>query len=296
MTELRSLLEREDAKELIYRLSGEEGITALKLLPHKGEPANEFDVAEKLNIKINSLRNTLYKLYEFKIVSFAKQRDNKKGWYIYFWKINLKQLIYLLIREKEGRIEQLQNEISRNENNQFFRCDTCGMEFDYLQAMENNFVCPSCEKSLSAMNKSDFVGMLKKEVSSLETEIDDLSKVQGEIEENQKAEQDAVEKKKKMKLKKKRDKERKERVALKKAEEIKSGKAVKKPAVKKIVKKPVMKKTPAKKAKPAVKKVIRKPAVKKAVEVKSAVEIEKPVEIKKAGLFKRLKGKLMKKR
>ena len=96
-------MEREDTKELIYHIAGEEGISALTLIPYKGESANEFEVAEKLEIKINALRNTLYKLYEFKIVSFAKQKDSKKGWYIYFWKLNLKQLIYLLIKKKDTR-------------------------------------------------------------------------------------------------------------------------------------------------------------------------------------------------
>ncbi|MDD2654906.1 MAG: hypothetical protein PHW96_01160 [Candidatus Nanoarchaeia archaeon] len=204
-------MEREDTKELIYRIAGEEGLTALSLIPDKGEPANEFDIAENLLIKINSLRNTLYKLYELKIVSFTKQKDNKKGWYIYFWLLNLKQLIYLLVKEKETRIEQLQAEVERNESAQFFTCDTCGMEYDYLQAMEDNFVCPSCEKAMGAVNKGDFVSMLKQEVEKLTKEIEDLKEIRNTIGEIQKSEIAEEERKVKDAKKRKKAKEKREK-------------------------------------------------------------------------------------
>ena len=50
---------------------------------------NEFIIAKKLGVTINQARNILYKISDYGLVSSIRKKDKKKGWYTYFWKIEI---------------------------------------------------------------------------------------------------------------------------------------------------------------------------------------------------------------
>ena len=81
-------------KEAMSILVGKQGEELVNLLDTK-KYVNEFLIAKKLDITINQTRNILYKLSDSGLVSSTRKKDKKKGWYTYFWKIEiLKSLLY----------------------------------------------------------------------------------------------------------------------------------------------------------------------------------------------------------
>ena len=65
---------------------------------------NEFLIAKKLEITINQTRNILYKLSDHGIVSSTRKKDKRKGWYTYFWKIEIMKALEFL-----NDIEEFEN-------------------------------------------------------------------------------------------------------------------------------------------------------------------------------------------
>ena len=82
-------------KEVVSIIVGKNSELIADLLNSK-KHVNEFLIAKKLSITINQTRNLLYKLSDFGLVSSIRKKDKKKGWYTYFWKIEvLKSLKFL---------------------------------------------------------------------------------------------------------------------------------------------------------------------------------------------------------
>ena len=64
---------------------------------------SENTIAEKLEIKINAARKSLYKLHSVGFVEYTKEKDaEKKWWYIYFWELNQKKLLDIYLRQTKA--------------------------------------------------------------------------------------------------------------------------------------------------------------------------------------------------
>ena len=82
-------------KIVIEDLINKQSVEIIDLLAGK-KNVNEFSIAKNLNLTINQTRNILYKLSDFGLVSFIRKKDKRKGWYIYFWTLNIHQALSLL--------------------------------------------------------------------------------------------------------------------------------------------------------------------------------------------------------
>ena len=81
--------------DVILSIVGKPGEGLVELLYSK-KHVNEFIIAKKLDFTINQTRNLLYKISDQGLVSSIRKKDKKKGWYTYFWKIEvLKSLEFL---------------------------------------------------------------------------------------------------------------------------------------------------------------------------------------------------------
>jgi transcription factor E len=74
--------------EVVNEIAGKQASDILNLLIGKKD-VNEFLIAKKLKLTINQVRNILYKLSNFNLVTFTRKKDKKKGWYTYFWGIHI---------------------------------------------------------------------------------------------------------------------------------------------------------------------------------------------------------------
>jgi len=243
---------------------------------------NEFNIAKKLDLTINQTRNILYKIADHGLVSSIRKKDKRKGWYTYFWKLEILKTLEFLKEILVKRINELKHQLKSRETKQFYECKRCNIEFNEENALLRNFTCNECGGIFTLKDNSKSVRDLKRNVKKLETE---LGFVNEEIEKEKTKIEKALEREiKKIKAAKKKILDER-RLARQKAAKKKKG--TKKKVVKK---KAVKKKKPVKKKKKSVKKKFSK---KKKVVKKKAVKKKKPV--KKKLVKKKISKKFKKK-
>src|SRR3989344_8168818 len=107
--------------ELIRDIAGRNAEPIADILRNRDE-VNEYKIAEKLKITVNQVRNILYKLFDKSIVTFRRKKDNQKGWYIYFWSLNVPKALIQFISIKEKEIEDVKNQINNLETRHYYSC------------------------------------------------------------------------------------------------------------------------------------------------------------------------------
>lgn len=157
-------------EEAITEISSKEGFKVYKLLKGK-ENVNEFLIAEKLKITINQIRNIIYKFEKYDLVSSTRKKDRKKGWYIYFFTPNKKQIEELVINLKKDRIKIFKERLDRELNHEYYSCPNKCIRMTLENAMENNFMCHECGSLLGPENKEKNIKRIKKEIKIIDDEL-----------------------------------------------------------------------------------------------------------------------------
>ncbi len=265
--------------EVVVLVVGKSAEPIAELLESK-KHVNEFILAKKLDITINQTRNILYKLADNGLVSSVRKKDKKKGWYTYFWKMELLKSLEFLKGILDKRIEQINYSIKSRETKQFYACERCNIEFTEENALLHDFTCNECGGVFTLRDNSKFLKELKKTINRIsserafvEVEIEKENERLGKIKEkeNKKIEAEKVKKRldaKKKRLKDKKSLERKSKKELKKKSSTKkgSGKKVSRGKAKKTSSKKVVKKSDRPRVvgrKKVVKKVSKKSSKKK---------------------------------
>lgn len=238
---------KEFLEEVVTIAAGKQAEPIADLL-YSSKHVNEFIIAKKLDLTINQTRNILYKISDFGLVSSIRKKDKKKGWYTYFWKIEVLKSLEFLREYIRKRLQQFENQLNSRETKTFYVCERCNLEFNEENAMHQEFACPECGEVLSLKDNTKLIKELKKNYDKLKEKMELIDKEI--VKESERVD-------------KERDKERKK---FQKEEDRK--KAEKRALAKKIAKdkKPVEKKETKKKIadkKPAAKKAVKKTATKK---------------------------------
>jgi len=272
-------------EEVISIVVGKQAEGIVDLLNGK-KHVNEFIIAKKLDITINQTRNILYKISDHGLVTSIRKKDKKKGWYTYFWKIEILKCLEFLREDIMKKINQLRNQIKNRETKVFYVCERCNIEMNEENAMLNEFSCPECGDVFTTRNSEKLLKEMKKMLEKFEDKLKDIT---NEIQ----IEQGKLDKTKERVIKKE-EKEKAEKRAIKRAEAAKKREATKKknakekkktekktPAKKKVTKKKVVKKKPPKKKKVTKKKVVKKKTPAKKKVTKKKVVKKKPPKKKK---------------
>ncbi len=256
-------------RETVRLIVGKNAEEIAKLL-NKEKHVNEFLIAKKLNLTVNQTRNLLYKLSDKGVVSHIRKKDEKKGWYTYFWRMEKIKSLEFLKKNTEQRKEQVFNQIQSREAMSFYVCDTCNIEVNDENALLSEFTCPECGEVFKLKDNSKLLRELKKNYNKLEVALEELNKelnLQEEsVEKVREKERKKVEEEKKEIRRKRREENKKSsgklaKVSSKKGvSKIKQKKATKKKNVKKIKKVSKPKKLQKKKVpkKPQKRKVSKK--------------------------------------
>jgi transcription factor E len=239
-------------EEIVVDVAGKQAEEMIDLLITP-KYINEFIVAKKLDITVNQVRNMLYKLSDHGMASHIRKKDKRKGWYTYFWKIEILKSLELLRDILKKRIIQTDHQIKNREIKVFYICKRCNVEFNEENSLLQDFTCNECGNIFEIKDNTRLLRELKKDLLKNEK---NFSLINEEIE----IEKEKIEKKK-IKIRKKEEKIKKE----KKMEKKKMAKkfVVKKPIKKKIVKKNKVLKKKVVKKKTVKKKSVKKPSIKK---------------------------------
>jgi len=167
-------------KELVSQVAGKNTEILIDILKDE-KPVNEFKIADKLKLTINQARNILYKLYNQNIVFFARKKDEKKGWYIYSWSLNVPKALERLKIMKEKELSNLHHQLNSRENKRFYKCPNECIEFNEESAMLHQFTCPECGSVMQLSSTEELSKDLKSGIEKVKREIDDISVELGKI-------------------------------------------------------------------------------------------------------------------
>jgi transcription factor E len=216
-------------KSIVEELTTKQAVPIVDLLVDKKD-VNEFLIAKKLDLTINQTRNILYKLSDFGLVSFIRKKDKRKGWYIYYWTLNIAKSLNLLEKKFKEELDQLQLQLKNRQERRYYSCKTCSIEVTEEAALLNDFVCQECTEVYELSDNKEFIYKLEKDIEKLKKELEVISK-------ERMIEEDKVEKKKDRKNKRaetikktKRKKEREKRKLIKDKQSPKKAAKVKKPS------------------------------------------------------------------
>ncbi len=180
-------------KSIVETLVNKQAVPIIDLLSGK-EHVNEFLIAKKLALTINQTRNILYKLSDYGLVSFIRKKDKKKGWYIYFWTLNIYQSLNLLEETLKKELEQLEAQLKNRKEKRYYSCGTCSLEVSEETALLNDFACSECEEVYQLSNNQQMINELEQKISKIKKEI-------GMVVSERMEEEGKLEKKKERKIK-----------------------------------------------------------------------------------------------
>lgn len=220
-------------KEVIVYVAGKPAENITEILSTK-KYINEFLIAKKIGLTINQTRNILYKISENGLVSSIRKKDKKKGWFTYFWRIEILKSLEFLKQVLLKQIEQINNQIKSRESKQFYICERCNIELTEEKALLHNFTCDECGDVFKIKDNFKLLREFKKNLEKLKNKI---SYVDKEIEkEKEKTEKQKVVGDKKL-AKEKAEEMKKKRLSRKKSSKNKIDKIKVKVPKKKISKK-----------------------------------------------------------
>jgi len=148
-----------DVTQLVHALKNQQNVS-------------EFKLATKLKQEINTVRNMLYRLYNANLVSFIRKKDQKKGWYIYYWTFNSKQIKYLATDLKKKKIEKITERLTREKNSTFYLCKSKCLRLEFEQAADFEFKCPECGSLLEQEDNTEKIKNLEKESKEIQQELE----------------------------------------------------------------------------------------------------------------------------
>ena len=228
-------IKKELLQESISSIIGKSGEEIIKFLDTE-KYLNEFLIAKKLDNNINQTRNLLYKLSEHGLVSSTRKKDKKKGWYTYFWKLEVLRTLEFLKETLKKRISQIKHQIESREVKTFYICERCNIEYNEENALLHDFTCSECGNIFVIKDNTKVIKEFKKNLEKYQKEVEIIDEeIKKEKEKDDKKKTKEIKKEVKEKLRKRLEK-KKERNKLKEKEMKKS---VKKPKskIKKIRKK-----------------------------------------------------------
>lgn len=157
--------------QYLQKLVGDEGINLLRQCPD--EELSDEDIAEKTGINLNTVRHTLYNLYEHRLAEYRRIKNNETGWLTYLWVMRMDNLNLVLRSEMETAVGKLTKRLRYDEANDFYQCKNCGSMTTFAHACTTNFACPNCGEMLVHFDDELLVSALRHRVGKMREALDD---------------------------------------------------------------------------------------------------------------------------
>ncbi|RLG18822.1 hypothetical protein DRN75_00790 [Nanoarchaeota archaeon] len=177
------VLRNKIVKERLKELGGDQVIEVCKIILSKRlKKANEFEIAEKMKLKVNKVRAILYKLHAKKVVTYTRKRDKRKGWYIYIWSLKPRDIVKFAMNETYNEIRAIEREIREyKEGKEFYICEDCGVRVRLIEAMKQMFTCNYCGEPLKKEDTESKIKQAEARIRNLESQLYKLKKLMKEV-------------------------------------------------------------------------------------------------------------------
>src|SRR6056297_3379479 len=140
------LLDDPVVQKYLHELVGPKGMP-VAAAPPDGEVTDE-ELAEELGLELNDVRRALFILYENDLASYRRLRDEDSGWLTYLWTFHYENVPEKLEEEMHRLLDALEARRDYEMDHEFYICPEESIRFEFGEAMEFNFQCPSCEAEL----------------------------------------------------------------------------------------------------------------------------------------------------
>lgn len=160
--------QRQTLIEVVDDIAGEEVKQVTLVLLNADEETTDEEISEKLDMRLNQVRKSLYKLYDLQLATFRRIRDKSTGWFVYFWTLHPERIDMFVEKKQKEVLEKLQSRLEYEESNMFFTCNNpeCP-RVTFQEAMDNNFECEHCNGRLEAFDNEQLINVLKEKILEL---------------------------------------------------------------------------------------------------------------------------------
>ncbi|MFW6017266.1 MAG: transcription factor E [Halapricum sp.] len=163
------LLEDPVIQKYLHELVGPKGMP-VAAAPPDGEVTDE-ELAEELGLELNDVRRALFILYENDLASYRRLRDEDSGWLTYLWTFEYENIPEQLEREMHRLLDGLEERRDYEFEHEFYLCETCGIRFEFGEAMDFGFECPECGSQLDAMENTMLLDAMEERIEQLRDEL-----------------------------------------------------------------------------------------------------------------------------
>ncbi|MHA1784104.1 MAG: transcription factor E [Candidatus Helarchaeota archaeon] len=158
-------------RSVVQELVGEEAIDVVSMLREKDEATDE-EISQKLEIRLNIIRKTLYKLYDNHLADFRRIRDKSTGWFVYFWKLKPERMLDLVKSKKLLVLKKLKERLEYEKNNIFYQCSENHPRYTFEEAIEITFQCQVCQQPLENISNTEYIKILNEKIEFLENDLE----------------------------------------------------------------------------------------------------------------------------
>ena len=157
-------------RSYLHRLVGDEGLELLKRFPDEGEHSDE-DLAATTGINLNSVRHSLYTLYEKRLAEYHRIKNNETGWLTYLWQLRIDKIYDAIREDLELVLDKLEHRAQFEEENDFYICKECGIIYPFARALDNEFKCPDCQNAVAHFDNEALLIALKQRVRNIKESL-----------------------------------------------------------------------------------------------------------------------------
>ena len=156
-------------QKYLHELVGPEGMP-VAAAPPDGEVTDE-ELAEQLDLELNTVRRALFILYENDLASYRRLRDEDSGWLTYLWTFHYENIPENLEEEMHRLMEAIEEREEYERLHEFYLCEVCSIRFEFGEAMDFGFQCPECASPLESMDNDRLVEAMEHRLGELRDEL-----------------------------------------------------------------------------------------------------------------------------
>ena len=155
----------------VTALFGEDAVRVVEVL-EKVDEITSFQIADQTEIRLNTVRKTLYRLYDHSLVALRQSRDKETGWFVYHWRLQPDQFGGFITNRKWHILEKLEPRLRYEKSHEFYCCKTPGCKrFPFEEAFELLFKCPACDRSMVHVNNGHIIEVLTRKIEQIKREL-----------------------------------------------------------------------------------------------------------------------------
>ena len=142
----------------LKNLVGEDGLEMIERASI--DELTDEKIAEETGTNLNTVRRTLYILYENRLANYRRERDKDSGWLTYLWQVDLSEISRNMDEEAQKLIKRLETRLDFETQNVCYTCENGCNRVLFETASDYDFICPICQAGLDFQDNSLLVEVL----------------------------------------------------------------------------------------------------------------------------------------